>query len=728
LPTTDGAPVFSPAAAGVGAPEPPPNAFSHLARTIRAGAWLLDLASGRTWVSEPWEALVGAPAGHFSGETDATLAVLSRDQQAQVTAYRRAVSGGAQSGYSLVLRYRCVDGNERHVLSRAELERDPDGRPVRLRGADVCVQDQEGLQAAEAADRRHVLDLTRQLLMGYVTAEKSEAAHHAALAHLLSLTSATDAAIVRITPDDRSGQFEERARTPWRLGADGEALPPLALQRLCEQALSTRAALVIANLPAQASTLNVTVAADAPRHFCAVPLIMRDRIVGLVALLAAEPAFTPAALERLSPFLSALSQILDTETAERRRLAAERELRSTELVLSVATNSIDAPISVWDKDDRLLRFNDSFLDMFPSLSSLGDPRGLAYERFMRDHAEPLIDQERLPPAAKGLMQDFLSGRHRDAPMEVPLKSGRWLMVRRRPIPGIGVVAMSTDITDIKRREVQAQRQREELESKNTILEALTRALRVERDRAEMARIKADQASAAKSQFLAHMSHELRTPLNAILGFSEMIEAETFGPVGVDRYKDYAHAIWQSGRHLLSLINDVLDMSRIEAGKLELNRAELDLAECCAEAVQLAAKPAGTDSAPVQIDLPETIKTVWADRRILIQMMVNLLANALKFTPAAGQVRICAERRDGMIALSVQDTGIGMTEAQIQKALTPFGQVEGYVAKSEKGTGLGLPLVRGMAEAHGGYIGLRSTPGAGTCVTVYLPESGPGRAA
>ena len=232
---------------------------------------------------------------------------------------------------------------------------------------------------------------------------------------------------------------------------------------------------------------------------------------------------------------------------------------------------------------------------------------------------------------------------------------------------------------------------------------------------------ANAASRAKSEFLANMSHELRTPLNAILGFSEMIEGERLGALGNAVYRDYAHDIHESGRHLLEVINDILDISKVEAGELHVDVRETSIAVIVEKSVRLVRERARIAEADLTTSVAEDVPSLMVDERLIKQCVINLLSNAVKFTPAGGRVTISAAREPGGgVAISVSDTGIGISESDIPGALTSFGQVETATSRTHSGTGLGLPLARSFAQAHGGDLELRSTLGKGTVVTILLP--------
>jgi two-component system, cell cycle sensor histidine kinase PleC len=247
--------------------------------------------------------------------------------------------------------------------------------------------------------------------------------------------------------------------------------------------------------------------------------------------------------------------------------------------------------------------------------------------------------------------------------------------------------------------------------------SLERALR---NTAE-AQLRAEQAARVKSDFVAHVSHELRTPLNAVIGFGEVLEREIFGPLGHPKYAEYAHDIRESGQHLLSLINDVLDLSKIEAGRMELQCETLVPQEVVRASLVLVSGLAQTRNTQVKAEVPTDLPLLYGDGRAIKQMLVNLLSNALKFAPERGDVRISARPDGADVVFTVSDDGPGMTPEQIKIALTPFGQVSGLVAQSERGTGLGLALANRLAELHGRPLDIVSAPGSGTRVAFRIPQ-------
>jgi len=233
--------------------------------------------------------------------------------------------------------------------------------------------------------------------------------------------------------------------------------------------------------------------------------------------------------------------------------------------------------------------------------------------------------------------------------------------------------------------------------------------------------RAEAANRAKSAFLANMSHELRTPLNAILGFSDVIRRQEMGPQAVDRYSAYAGDIHASGEHLLAIINDILDLSKIEAGQSDLVEREFGLNDLAETLRTLLADRFAAGGLEFRLDLPEQPLAIFADERKIAQIFINLLSNALKFTPCGGSVTLGARLdADRALSITVRDTGIGIAPEHFEAALSPFGQAESAFSRHHHGTGLGLPLAKSLAELHGGSLRLDSAPGAGTCVTVRLP--------
>ena len=237
---------------------------------------------------------------------------------------------------------------------------------------------------------------------------------------------------------------------------------------------------------------------------------------------------------------------------------------------------------------------------------------------------------------------------------------------------------------------------------------------------EKASASAEAANKSKSAFLASISHELRTPLNAILGFTETMLTEVFGPIGTPRYKDYLENVHDSGKHLLELINDILDIARFDAGHAELDETVFNPVSKIHDVMRMMSAQAQKARVTLVADVPAVLPLVNGDRRRVRQILLNLISNALKFTEAGGTVTVRAWVDDGL-KIQVSDTGIGMAPQDFSKALEPFGQVDSSLARKYEGTGLGLPLTRQMVELHGGTLALESAVGVGTTVTVTLPS-------
>ena len=238
---------------------------------------------------------------------------------------------------------------------------------------------------------------------------------------------------------------------------------------------------------------------------------------------------------------------------------------------------------------------------------------------------------------------------------------------------------------------------------------------------QMAKNRAEEASLAKSRFLANMSHELRTPLNAVIGFSEILHSQMFGPLGSDKYVEYARDIHEGGRHLLGVINDILDIAKAEAGKMKIAAEPVDALEVVQECIRMMRDRAAAQQVAIGAEVRCRPAVLHGDRQKIAQILLNLLSNAVKFTPAGGRVAVeLARPSERWIELTVADTGIGMAPEDVPRALEPFGQIDNALARRFEGTGLGLPLVKTLAELHGGGLRIVSAPGEGTTAVVRLP--------
>jgi len=248
---------------------------------------------------------------------------------------------------------------------------------------------------------------------------------------------------------------------------------------------------------------------------------------------------------------------------------------------------------------------------------------------------------------------------------------------------------------------------------------LTQALAV----AESARTEAELASRAKSEFLAILSHELRTPLNSILGFAAILENEMYGPLGSRRYVDYAHDIADSGDHLMEIVNDILDLSKVEAGKMIMEEAVLDVEEIIRGVLAMTKERAEERGITLKASLSRKLPRLLADGRLIKQMLLNLLSNAIDFTNPEGWVAVSAERHTGGgLTVAVSDTGAGMTAQELSRVMDPFYTNDGPFERPVRGTGLGLPLVKSMIELHGGEVSINSTQGVGTTVALLFPAA------
>jgi signal transduction histidine kinase len=370
---------------------------------------------------------------------------------------------------------------------------------------------------------------------------------------------------------------------------------------------------------------------------------------------------------------------------------AEREVAEKTRLLETALANMSQGIAIHDGDLRLITFNEKYLALRGDLPADLIRPGMPHEETIRYRAKR---GDYGPGDVEEMVRERMD-RMRTGDTYAPLRevNGKIIQVQREPMPDGGFVTTYTDITSLKQVEAELIR----------------------------ARDSAQAANRAKTQFLANMSHELRTPLNAIIGFSEIIRGEIYGPLGDHRYADYVNSIADSGTHLLSLINDILDLSKIEVGEVNLVESEVDLGNLIESSMSLVRDKALSKSIVMESVIADGLPPVRADARLLKQVLLNLLQNAIKFTPANGHVRAgAALTPDGGVQMTVADTGIGIKEEDIPRALERFGQIDADLSRQYNGAGLGLPLAKSLTELHGGALSISSKLNEGTIVTVALP--------
>jgi len=388
-----------------------------------------------------------------------------------------------------------------------------------------------------------------------------------------------------------------------------------------------------------------------------------------------------------------------------------------DLRLRDAIETIPEAFVLWDAGDRLVLCNSHFQRLHKLPDSAVTP-GTSYETVIEVGSMPEV-RSRLHetgcqmPGARTF--------------EAQLEDGSWLHISERRTKDGGFVSVGTDITRIKEHEqklidndlrlratvIDLKRSQTELERQALELADLAEKYSQEKNRAE-------EANKTKSKFLANMSHELRTPLNAIIGFSEIMESGMFGTLGSEKYQEYCHDILTSGYYLLEVINDILDMSKIEAGRMKLDLEPLDLSKTLAESLRVVSGRAEDKNLMIDADIDGTISVV-ADRRAVKQIIVNLLSNAVKFTPDGGKVVVRTRLLSDSIVLMIADTGIGIAPQSLARLGRPFEQVESQLTKTYHGSGLGLAIARSLTNLHGGSMRLRSKLGTGTVVCVSLPR-------
>lgn len=404
--------------------------------------------------------------------------------------------------------------------------------------------------------------------------------------------------------------------------------------------------------------------------------------------------------------------------------ASEQRLREAEQHLGDALAVAPDGVALFDADARLVVCNRAYATIIgvPYASAPGTTHDAICEISVANRPAPLQAGVRTDYA------EWLATRRRtfadgngEPHIFYDTRDRRWLQIRDFRLESGGRASLITDITALKRGERELREANENLERHAEMLAARTETLEAARTVAIKAHQDAEFANRAKSQFLAHMSHELRTPLNAIIGFSEIMALQMLGLSQVPQYDQYAADILSAGRHLLAVIDDILDISKIEAGKMKLAPGHVPWIRLAEECMTLL-RPLAADRM-VRLDLepsrPEV--TFYADERLAKQMLVNLLSNAVKYTPAGGwaAMRITVAS-DGVAVIEVRDSGVGMTPQDLQKALEPFGRIDSALVSQMRGTGLGLPLVKALIELHGGKLLIESQPGQGTLVRLVFP--------
>jgi len=403
--------------------------------------------------------------------------------------------------------------------------------------------------------------------------------------------------------------------------------------------------------------------------------------------------------------------ITEQKTLVERTVEADLRLRD-------AIETIPEAFVVWDAQNSLVLCNSNFQELH-NLPDEAIKAGASYESVVAAGRKPVVRSKVTSEGQSPGARTF----------EAQLDDGRWLHISERRTKDGGYVSVGTDITNIKRHEEKLMESEKRLMA--TVADLRHSQQKLERQAEEVAdlaekyaeeKTRAEEANQAKSKFLANMSHELRTPLNAIIGFSEIMESSMFGPLGSDKYREYCSDIHQSGQYLLDVINDILDMSKIEAGRIRLDAEPVDLEPFLNDAMRVVSGRANDKRLKLTARIRRDI-SLTADHRLLKQIILNLLSNAVKFTPEGGRITIRARATaGGWVSVSIADTGIGIPEDALARLARPFEQVESQLTKSHQGSGLGLAIAKSLTELHQGTMRIRSTPGRGTMVLLRLPIS------
>ncbi len=423
----------------------------------------------------------------------------------------------------------------------------------------------------------------------------------------------------------------------------------------------------------------------------------------------------------LAPHLVGIAiDITEQKQADARTAEADMRLRD-------AIETISEAFVLWDTDNRLVMCNSKY-QQFHNLPASVVGAGTRYEDVVKNAKEPVV-KTRISVSEQDGGNDGAGDADNGNTFEVQLEDGRWLQINERRTKDGGFVSVGTDITSLKNHEERLMDSERELmdtvrdlqKSRGT-LERQAQQLVDLAEKYSMEKTRAEAANRSKSEFLANMSHELRTPLNAIIGFSDVMQTGLFGPIGSEKYVEYACDINKSGQYLLDVINDILDMSKIEAGRVTLDMQECLVGEIVEDSIRIVGPRASDDGIEIDNRVPADL-VVQGDKRPLKQVILNILTNAVKFSLAGGTVTIEASGDNRQVGIAIKDTGIGIPEPDIEKLGRAFEQVENQFTKTRGGSGLGLAISRSLIELHGGILHIDSTEGVGTTVTVLLPRNG-----
>ncbi|MFT0892874.1 PAS domain-containing sensor histidine kinase [Pseudochelatococcus sp. G4_1912] len=418
------------------------------------------------------------------------------------------------------------------------------------------------------------------------------------------------------------------------------------------------------------------------------------------------------------------------DVTEQRRLA--EQTATADMRLREAVETISEAFVLWDANNRLITCNTKFQHLH-GLSPESAVPGTLYEDLMALGTLPPVKTELMAPSRRGIANAQKS-EVGTRTFEAQLTDGRWLQINERRTRDGGYVSVGTDITALKNHEEKLMDSERrliatvaDLKRSRQKLETQARQLADLAERYLEQKAEAESANRAKAEFLANMSHELRTPLNAIIGFSELMESGIFGDLGSDKYHEYCTDIRESGKYLLGVISDILDMSRIEAGRIKLECEALDVDSVMGEAARAVSHDADQKGLMLSVEtLPDA--AINADARAVNQILGHVLRNAVKFTPEGGRITLRSRISGANVHLYIEDTGIGIPAEALKKLGRPFEQVETEFARSYKGSGLGLAIARSLAELHGGSLRIRSSVGNGTVVMISLPTHAQARKA